>query len=457
MEKNMYRDNFEQLLKDTTDNFRMYPSRRIWHSLYNDLHPSKKWPSLSVWFLFIVSVLFIGLPTNKESVPTSSYGNNDNVKFVRGSNASDLVYADNPDAKKKQRTSSERISGIGLFSIEEVAPDADAIVKEPLALSTNYAALMTASSEYALLPVFNDISTENQTAGYAGNLSNHPSIRIQAAVPEMLENNSEETKDKDWMEDFALHNLPVSRGLKPKLAYQFYATPSIGYRELHKNNKYSPENNISSFMAGQSATVHANPIDHMPAFNLEAGGNILYRFSKSMRLKAGLQLNYTNYQINSAELDHPILTTVMYNDPNNGMPLFISRSTTLANTGGMQKTLNNNTYQVSIPFGADIKLLGSENIQWFAGATVQPTFVTSGKGYLLSADLKNYVLDESLIRRWNINGGIETFISYKTKEGIILNAGPQFRYQLLSTYSKQYSYDERLYNLGIKMGVTTNF
>ena len=72
-------------------------------------------------------------------------------------------------------------------------------------------------------------------------------------------------------------------------------------------------------------------------------------------------------------------------------------------------------------------------------------------------DLKNYIYDASFIRKWNVNTGIETFVSYKTKGGIVINAGPQLRYQLLSTYNKSYSYTEKLYNLGIKMGVTKNF
>src|SRR5262245_1424617 len=95
MEKNMYRDNFEQMLKDTTDNFRMYPSRRVWHSLYNDLHPGKKWPSVSVWFLFIVSVLFMGVPVNKQLASNGALAEVNEAGNSRTVKASDLVYANN--------------------------------------------------------------------------------------------------------------------------------------------------------------------------------------------------------------------------------------------------------------------------------------------------------------------------------------------------------------------------
>ena len=59
-----------------------------------------------------------------------------------------------------------------------------------------------------------------------------------------------------------------------------------------------------------------------------------------------------------------------------------------------------------------------------------------------------------MLRKWNVNAGVESFISFKTKSGADINLGPQFRYQLLSTYSKQYTYTEKLYNIGFKLGIT---
>ena len=71
--------------------------------------------------------------------------------------------------------------------------------------------------------------------------------------------------------------------------------------------------------------------------------------------------------------------------------------------------------------------------------------------------MKNYINDPSFYRRWNLNSSIETFLSYKLNNGAILNAGPQFRYQLLSTYDSRYIYNEKLYNIGIKLGISRNF
>ncbi len=60
METNFYNDDFEQLLKEKSDEFRMYPSKRVWHSIYNDLHPGRKWPSVAVSMLLIIALFMAG-------------------------------------------------------------------------------------------------------------------------------------------------------------------------------------------------------------------------------------------------------------------------------------------------------------------------------------------------------------------------------------------------------------
>jgi hypothetical protein len=260
------------------------------------------------------------------------------------------------------------------------------------------------------------------------------------------------------MEDYVLYNKKPARKWKNRVAYQVYVTPSVGYRDLNKNTEFSTTPVAALISNPNQASNVEYSLNHSSAMNLEGGTNLIFSFSKKIRFKAGVQLNYTNYRINAYQLNHPTFTTVMLTDLNNGNPVMALRSTSLANTPGLPpKNLNNNTYQVSVPLGADFKIAGNNKIKWYAGATVQPTYIAGGHSYLISSDLKNYVAGEDMRRKFNLNGGVETFISYKTKNGVILSAGPQFRYQFLSTYSNQYTYDEKLYNLGMKLGMTTNF
>ena len=97
--------------------------------------------------------------------------------------------------------------------------------------------------------------------------------------------------------------------------------------------------------------------------------------------------------------------------------------------------------------------MGNEKLQWNIGATIQPTFIVGGKNYLISSDKRNFVTDPSLLNKWNLNAGLETFISYKSN-GLTWQVGPQFRTQLFSTNSKQFVIEERLVNYGIKLGVS---
>ena len=60
MERKFYTDNFEKLLKENADQFKMYPSKKVWHGLYNDLHPGKRWPSITMSILFLFSLVIIG-------------------------------------------------------------------------------------------------------------------------------------------------------------------------------------------------------------------------------------------------------------------------------------------------------------------------------------------------------------------------------------------------------------
>ncbi|MEO6584497.1 MAG: hypothetical protein ABIO05_09245, partial [Ferruginibacter sp.] len=184
--------------------------------------------------------------------------------------------------------------------------------------------------------------------------------------------------------------------------------------------------------------------------------SIIYSVSRFLKARAGVQVNYTNYRVNAFVLNHPTFTSLLLNEHN--LPVVSTRTTNLANTTGPSSTyINNNSYQLSIPLGVDFKIAGNQQLSLFASGTLQPTYVFAGNTYLVSADLKNYVADQSFTRRFNLNAGVGAYLSFKTKSGVVINAGPQFRYQLLSSYNKKYSYNEILYNKGFKIGMTKNF
>ena len=472
MENNFYNDHFEQFLKETVDDFRMYPSKRVWSSIYNNLHPGRKWPSLATSLLIIVTITLFGV-ANKTEVKDAPVTNN--ISQVNKNN-SPSTQQNKPmlaalDVNNKPQQSNNNIAQATVPVISTDVTDANnsqstylskpkrtRLVNQPVSrinINDNVAEPFEETAEN------NDISFSSITEGsldaqinslsLIGNEINKPSATIRK--PLVKKRTVTSFTDKEWIEDFAFHNKPVNKW-RGRLSYQLYATPSIGYRSLVKNN----DQEISrAFPTGpsNSATTENYALQHSPSWNLEAGGTFLLSVSKALRLKAGMQLNYTRYQIGAQEMDHPVYTTLLLNNPNE----LVSRSSSISNipVGAEATNLNSSTYQISMPLGADFKIAGNNNFKWFAGATIQPSYVFAGNPYLISSDMKNYIYDMSMMRRFNLNTSFETFISITMKNGAVLNAGPQLRYQLLSTYDKRYSYDEKLYNLGIKLGITRNF
>ena len=64
MERRFDMTNFEESLRDHVDQFNMVPSGRIWHGIYNDLHPGSKWPSMTMGLIFLFTLLGIGYLNN---------------------------------------------------------------------------------------------------------------------------------------------------------------------------------------------------------------------------------------------------------------------------------------------------------------------------------------------------------------------------------------------------------
>ena len=185
-------------------------------------------------------------------------------------------------------------------------------------------------------------------------------------------------------------------------------------------------------------------LNHKPALGFEVGSNILYAVNKTFTLKTGIQFNYIRYDIQAYS-------------SNTAVPAIIAGQlnsyTRYRNFNGDQPTnLTNQYFQLALPMGLEINLLGKKKLQVGIGGSVQPTYLLKKNPYLLTADYK-YATEPALVRRWNVNTSAEAFISYKTGD-LKWQVGPQVRYQLFSSFIKQYPIRENLFEYGIKIVVT---
>jgi len=544
MEKNIYTDDFELMLKERSDEFRMYPSKRVWHSIYNDLHPSRKWPSIAVSLLLITTLIITGYWNNNKHTTASStnsvnsisalknnfstkiqqsivknsrkeieppstsstliqptpatkkFPDNETVNIknttthpisstdiayihtTKASKNSALHFEDNlsiDDVRKLQEpipnlkalNSSNTVASVNKFSSKNKDAlgnkSTDLTIANTKLAAENLSTIKELSgneSNITSLPVTLFSTEENNV----NNINTFPSIKsnsvnenkkIEVATAQSTNQRIISIQDKAWIDNDAFYNKSKRKKWKDRATKEFYFTPSVSFRNFSNNSGFDAITNGSLTVPFSASSLNAT-LHQKPGIGFEAGIGWAYSLSKKLRLKVGIQANTTSYVIYGEETNHPVLTTLRLTNINTGFPYLDPRTATLANSGMNTVKIHNSTYQVSIPLGFSIKIAGADKLEWYAGASVQPTLVLFGKANLISDDRKNYVSDPSLIRRWNLNAGFETYIHYKF-DGFTLQAGPQFRYQLLSTYANQYTINENLYNIGLKIGILKNF
>jgi hypothetical protein len=462
MDRNLDIENFEQLLKERSEEFKMYPTKRVWYSIYNNIHPGRKWPSVAMSITLIAILLLVGFlntknsntslasttsvqPGNVAPVNLTSSFHNPFESFSTIVNQNPVTaFANNSTLINQGNTTINNTIDALKLPVATAPVNGNynnyQDVNNNLA-SANTITIFNKNELTAIAPIKNNLiafEDVNDTKSNAINQETKPSITNKKDVPEQQEIILS-ADEKSWIENYALYNRPVPKKWAGKLGWQMYIAPSVVYWQL--------KNSISTDL-----DINKEVIQH-PSFGLEIGGGIIYPLFKGVKVKTGLQLNFTRYNTAAFENSHPVATTITLKTET-GQPYPSARTTPYSNNDGITPTkLHNETFQISIPMGLDFKIAGTENLQWNIGATIQPTYVIGGKSYLISSDKRNYIKETSLLNRWNVNAGFETFISYKTN-GYTLQFGPQFRQQLFTTNSKQYSIEEKLTNYGFKFGIS---
>jgi hypothetical protein len=588
MEDNNYRTDFEHFLRESIEDFKMIPSKKIWYSIYNNMHPDRRWPSITVCFFILCSVLYVGVSNNNiisknalannQGVPTISndFDNINNIKdntkpFAQNiykkvdqvletkktaslliktekatvlyasistaeiatnkSNQQNIVYVEKLAATNLAKEYKNEVATLNEQENELLVKN-DNIKNKLSPIEINIAVSTVVISDddrnkelntyktVEELPAKVNIKISNTTAETnteeaipVKNLqhNNKSLAKSTPAIKQTAANSTEEiialsTSEKNNVDVNAKQKIAITNQVatiddalkqeasskntldiaatnkqlvqkneaikinttpnkiemakvrqtayakfREKSVISYYVTPSIGYRTLlakQQNNKVYASNTNS--FAGNTFD-NTKGYKDVRALNMEAGFAIEYKIAKNTRFKTGLQANYTNYVSRVTEIGHPTQTTLALPTQQNSF-----QSSDYSTIEG-STNLNRSNFQIAIPIGVDFKILGNENIKWYVAASVQPTYVVSGNAYVLSTDENFYVAEKNFQRKFNINTAFETYLSFKTRTGVSFYVGPQIRYQLLNSYKKAYNYSEHLYNLGLKIGVSTTF
>ena len=81
MERNINNKDFEQFVKQNADQYRMYPSEKVWKGIYSSLHTRRTWYGLGLALLLLtaVTVTWVMLsPPEVKQQAISSEKNQDN-------------------------------------------------------------------------------------------------------------------------------------------------------------------------------------------------------------------------------------------------------------------------------------------------------------------------------------------------------------------------------------------
>jgi hypothetical protein len=467
MKRSFTNEDLEGFLKTNSDRLQMRPSPRVWKAIADDLGRKRRRVTIFTGlFLLAVSSVTAYLSFNsQESIagnqPTNAANNTlqvDNIKPLNNTNSVSAIRSEGLPAESSNRqeiaSSANRFdqpaknNRVEAFSVNSERNSSSLFVayKNPAALlANNSSAVITNTSDpVTTTPVQSNIVSETFVATIVDSdpeqKTAEPEITSMTALPAVLPESIE-----------SVTNLFKLTQRKSKLSYEIFFTPTVSYRKLSENKEYMQPTEPGSQDPNVQALYNINDaVTHKPNIGLELGFTAKYPVANNLKLKAGFQFNVSRYDI-KAFTHYTEAATMAFRDGNTTMSASNKR-----NVGGTETDwLQNIYYQVSAPVGAEVKFGRSKKTQFGFASTIQPTYMIGDRAYLISTDYKNYVEVPWLVRRWNINTAVETFVTHTTGK-VNWQVGPQVRYQLLSSFISNYPVKENLFDFGLKIGVTLN-
>ena len=391
---------------------------RDWRSIYNNLHPSKSKPSAFSFGLIFLAFLVLG-ELNQSGID-SNISLNESVLQAKYLHFSKII--SNSLTENNLLVFDKRVK---FHRINQQVVDSR---------------IMASNSGYAI--------------------KNESSQNMHTDVPNKGKNNWIEERGDMYTDPASISNLStrlskdgnkqipiISNHSNDFISYELYTNPSFG---LNTSLPGAMNDNTTgnNYKDGQTSQIKL-----FKSWEVEAGGAVLFNVTRFLRLKAGMQLNYSNYVMEN-NVDG------ISNETINSIATEMNQTTTNQlngdNSMNQGHTINNRVYQISLPLGSEFKLAGDEQLEWYAGATLQPTMLLSDRFLQLqSTDSKEVYTAE--MRKWNLNSTIETYLNYNLNKKTHLRFGPQIRYQMLPSIYSNAPNAERLYYVGLKFGIASGF
>lgn len=476
MENRFNNRDFEQFVKQNADQYRMFPSERVWSNIHNTLHVRRRWYGIGIALLLLtvatVTLVMVNHPGKKMPLAQTAPAFNPSKPAAENKpNPAEVFIAPAKSSAKKEYATVINNTEQPTIFLSEFNNTTVRDYADPTAANTATETAITVANvkpAEAIVP----ISTIHNNNSIAANTRNKTTMAVSPEPvqetlvaftdktnPSLTETKAEQkpmamTKNLRLPElDLASNDHKQKRKIKKFSLQQIYVTPTITYRDLKENKAFI--RSVQTGNAGPLANVYVpdvnNIVTHKPDLGFQFGAMWGYPLSKNITITAGLQLNISKYDIKA--YSHPSEVTTIALSTAAGGSNTVSTYTSYRNIGGFKENWLRNLYvSASVPIGLELKLAKSRKGYIGIGGNVQPAYVIDNKSYLLSTDFKNYAEIPSLIRKWNINTGFEIFAASTTGK-VKWRIGPQVRYQTRSSFIAKYPVKEHLYDFGIKLGL----
>ena len=485
MEDNFDKNEFEEFLKNQVRNQRMYPSDAVWRNINKKLHDDKKWPALTLAAFTLIGTaiaicayffpkpnIFAIQPAVQQQNITQSVDKNNNALSNLTSHGTNKekskpsLLLNNNASKSDQLVFDNNSDKNGYGAVDKNKRSLSVLTKQEKALqqpaensSKEYIASAKPAKLYKVISPDESFVSDTTLA-----FSTTPKKEIskkktgaplvnQPAVKDYNDKNMVDEFLKENQADVSLFTLKKQKSIKNKFSYQLYIAPSISYRKLLEDPSI-----LKGLGTGPVAINHITDVNkvvrHKPGTGIEAGISIMYNLSEKFRVKSGFQFNVRQYSIEAYRSNTEVASIALIE--RNRIDTINTIAFYRNNNGYYSTELVNRYYQLAIPLGVEWEVIGNKKIQLNVAATIQPTYLLNHNAYLLSTNFKNYSENPEMVRSWNLNSNIETFISFKVGD-FKWQIGPQLRYQPYSTFIPQYPIKEHLLDYGAKIGVSKIF
>ncbi len=483
MDRRYNNRDFEHFLKQNADQYRMFPSEKVWEGIHHTLHTRRRWYGIGLALLLLstatVTTIMLNNAGKKQQLADKAPVTKTNDILTKQTASNTVIIApqkpavnnsviQRPDklqaslvADQQQLIApagaelEEQAGKLTLEVIPEINLKSAVANIQPLSVQKNTEilkktspALQTKKAMFKPNPPVASTQPENNTV-IVDNIIERKEVKT--------ENENSITTERKEYSPYTIESVVNSYKYKKsrkKLSWQIFITPTISYRKLKENKTFleaarttlgTPAN------YGYSFSDINNIVTHKPDIGLQLGFVTGYPVSKRLRITAGLQFNVSKYDIRAYSHTGEVATIALSN--NAGGTNTVSTITNYRNIGGYKADWLHNMYiSGSAPVGLELKL--SENKKTTVGiaGTIQPTYILGNRAYLLSADFKNYAEVPSLTRKWNLNTGFEIYAGYSTGK-LDWRIGPNVRYQVFSSFIDKYPIREHLFDFGLKLGL----